>query len=122
MGSVRLQNVYLRTKDMHASRSFYEKLLGVPPSFVDGDHWTQYKLGGVNFALAGEREQSVGTSDTVAVIEVEDLAEVGRAAVGFGGKVLGRRDMGVHGEVLTVADPSGVVIQFFARRAVTEHP
>jgi predicted enzyme related to lactoylglutathione lyase len=117
MGSARLQSVYLRTNDMRASRDFYEKLLGVEPSLSDGDQWTQYRLGSANFALAGERDRAGGTADTMAVIEVDNLSAISEAAASLGGEVLGRRDMGSHGEILTVVDPAGVMVQFFMRRS-----
>ena len=115
MGSVRLQNIYVRTKDMGASREFYEGMLGVSPSSADGDHWIQYKLGNANFALAGARERT--EADIVAVFEVDSLADIGSEAARLGGTVMDRRDMGGHGEVLTVADPAGVIVQFFMRHA-----
>lgn len=117
MRSVKLQNVYLRATDMRASRAFYETLLGLAPAFSDGERWTQYRIDGANFALAGTGEHAEEAGGTVAVIEVDDLDQVGRTAIDLGGKVLGRRDLGAHGVVLTVEDPSGVVIQFFARQA-----
>lgn len=111
----RLQNVYLvarRPAELHA---FYESALGLPLKFRDGDRWIQYAVGGANVALACPEEAAPGASGAVMVFEVPQLAAARERVESAGGEVLGLRDMGAHGAVLTVRDPEGNVIQLFQR-------
>ena len=39
--------------DMTAAVERWEQLLGLPPTFVDGDRWAQFDVGGTRVSLAG---------------------------------------------------------------------
>jgi predicted enzyme related to lactoylglutathione lyase len=51
------------------------------------------------------------------VFEVEDFAPAQERIAAAGGQVLGVRDMGSHGAVLSLRDPEGNVVQLFKRAA-----
>jgi predicted enzyme related to lactoylglutathione lyase len=113
--NVKLQNVYLATPDMGASRSFFERLLDIRPTFADGKRWTQYRLGVHNFSLSALSEAAGPATGTTIVFEVTDLGPIETMAVSLGGSVIGRRDMGSHGRIATIADPTGGIVQFLER-------
>ena len=110
----RLQNVYLVARkpgDLHA---FYETALGLKVKFRDGERWIQY---GAGVALASPEEAKPATSGAVTVFEVDDFDGAPERIIAAGGQVLGTRDMGSHGAVLSLRDPEGNVVQLFRRAA-----
>jgi catechol 2,3-dioxygenase-like lactoylglutathione lyase family enzyme len=115
MTVTRIQNCYYATRDADASRAFYENLLGLTVAFADEGRWVQFKVGGSNFALAGPGEAPEGMSGGMVVFEVGDLAPFRVRLVESGARIVGERDMGDHGAVLTVEDPDGNLLQLFAR-------
>jgi predicted enzyme related to lactoylglutathione lyase len=113
----RLQNVYVvaqRPAELHA---FYESALGLKLKFRDQDRWIQYGVGNTNVALACAEEAAPAVSGLVMVFEVDDFAPAQERVAGAGGEVLGVRDMGAHGAVLSLRDPEGNVVQLFRRAA-----
>jgi predicted enzyme related to lactoylglutathione lyase len=117
----RLQNVYVvaeRPAELHA---FYESALGLQLKFRDQERWFQYGVGNTSVALACKEEAAPATSGLVMVFEVEDFAAAQERIAGAGGEVLGIRDMGAHGAVLSLRDPEGNVVQLF-KRAATPAP
>ena len=113
----RLQNVYVvaqRPAELHA---FYQSALGLKLKFRDQDRWIQYGVGNTNVALACSEEASPATSGLVMVFEVEDFEGAEQRVRAAGGQVLGLRDMGTHGAVLSLRDPEGNVVQLFRRAA-----
>ena len=115
----RLQNVYLvaeRPGELHA---FYAGALGLQLKFNDGDRWYQYGVGNTNVSLACREEAAPATSGTVMVFEVDNFDEAQARIAAAGGQVLGVRDMGNHGAVLSLLDPEGNVVQLFRRVAPT---
>ncbi|NDZ14839.1 glyoxalase [Variovorax sp. WS11] len=120
-GPKRLQNVYVvaeRPAELHA---FYESALGLQLKFRDQERWFQYSVGNTSVALACREEAAPATSGLVMVFEVEDFAAAQERIAGAGGEVLGIRDMGAHGAVLSLRDPEGNVVQLF-KRAATPAP
>ena len=114
----RLQNVYVvaeRPAELHA---FYEFALGLQLKFRDQERWFQYGVGNTSVALACREEAAPASSGLVMVFEVEDFAAAQERIAGAGGEVLGIRDMGAHGAVLSLRDPEGNVVQLFKRAAV----
>lgn len=114
----RLQNVYVvaeRPAELHA---FYESALGLQLKFRDQDRWFQYGVGNTNVSLACREEAAPATSGLVMVFEVEDFAGTEQRIAGAGGQVLGIRDMGAHGAVMSLRDPEGNVVQLFKRSGV----
>ena len=117
----RLQNVYVvaeRPAELHA---FYEFALGLQLKFRDQERWFQYGVGNTSVALACREEAAPAKSGLVMVFEVEDFAAAQERIAGAGGEVLGIRDMGAHGAVLSLRDPEGNVVQLF-KRAATPAP
>ncbi len=111
----RLQNVYVvaeRPAELHA---FYSEALGLKLKFNDGERWYQYGVGAGNVSLACREEAAPATSGMVMVFEVEDFADAQERITAAGGTVLGVRDMGSHGAVLSLRDPEGNVVQLFKR-------
>lgn len=115
MSVLRIQNIYLATAKAGADAEFYQKALGAELRFADGEHWIQLSFGGHSLALAGAREAAVEQGGVV-VFEVDDIMGAAEAIAAAGGRVIGERDMGLHGRTLTFTDPSGNVSQLFQRR------
>nr|WP_301334478.1 VOC family protein [Variovorax dokdonensis] len=117
MAPKRLQNVYVVANKPDALHGFYEGALGLQLKFRDEDRWIQYGLGNTSMALASPQEAAPATAGVVMVFEVEDFAGAQERIEAGGGQVLGVRDMGSHGAVLSLRDPEGNVVQLFKRAA-----
>jgi len=115
MIDVKLNNTLVVADDMKASRHFYEEILGLKLKFADGERWAQYGTGSGNFAIGCAEECPEGLKGAVAVFEVGDLDQMLAAMSIAGIVILERRDMGAHGRVATLADPSGNRLQLFQR-------
>ena len=113
----RVQNVFVVAKEPASLHAFYEGALGLPMKFRDGDRWIQYGVGNTNVALACLEEAAPATSGLVMVLEVDDFEGAQERIVAAGGQVLGLRDMGSHGAVLSLRDPEGNLVQLFRRAA-----
>uniref|UniRef100_C5D0J4 Glyoxalase/bleomycin resistance protein/dioxygenase n=1 Tax=Variovorax paradoxus (strain S110) TaxID=543728 RepID=C5D0J4_VARPS len=113
----RVQNVFIVAKQPASLHAFYEGALGLPMKFRDGDRWIQYGVGGTNVALACPEEAAPATHGLVMVLEVDDFAGAAERIGAAGGQVLGLRDMGSHGAVLSLRDPEGNLVQLFRRAA-----
>jgi predicted enzyme related to lactoylglutathione lyase len=113
----RLQNVFVVSSQPAALNAFYESALGLKLKFRDGDRWIQYAAGTSNVALACPEEAQPATSGLVMVFEVADFTGAQERITDGGGEVLGVRDMGSHGAVLSLRDPEGNVVQLFRRAA-----
>ena len=113
----RVQNVFVVAKQPASLHAFYEGALGLPMKFRDGDRWIQYGVGGTNVALACPEEAAPATSGLVMVLEVDDFEGAAERIGAAGGQVLGLRDMGSHGAVLSLRDPEGNLVQLFRRAA-----
>ena len=118
---LRLQNVYLVSERPDELHHFYATALGLPLKFRDEDRWIQYHLGNASMALACKDESAPATSGAVLVLEVETFDGAAERITFAGGQVLGLRDMGTHGAVLSLRDPEGHVVQLF-KRARTAKP
>ncbi len=115
----RLQNVFVvaeRPAELHA---FYETALGLQMKFRDKDRWVQYAVGNTSVALACREEALPATSGLVMVFEVDDFTATAERVAAAGGQVLGTRDMGAHGAVLSLRDPEGNIVQLFKRQGAT---
>jgi predicted enzyme related to lactoylglutathione lyase len=111
----RLQNVFVvaeRPAELHA---FYQSALGLQLRFRDQERWFQYGVGSSNVALACREEGQPARSGVVMVFEVEEFEAARERIAAAGGEVLGLRDMGAHGAVLSLRDPEGNVVQLFKR-------
>ena len=100
----------LPVDDMAQAVQVWSALLGVAPTFVDGDRWAQFDVAGKRIALAGTDR----TSDQAGLmIKVADLAEARRAAVGQG-LVAGDIQTGPHEIRFVAAAPGGWPVTFYA--------
>lgn len=115
MSVEKLQNAYYVTGDMERAIDFYRDALGLDLVFQDGTKWTQFKAGGVNFAMASEDEAPHSAVGATVVFEVDDIDAMSTSIVSSGGKLLGERDMGDHGKTLTFRDPDGNLVQLYQR-------
>ena len=113
----RVQNVFVVAKEPARLHDFYESALGLPMKFRDGDRWIQYGAGNTNVALACLEEAAPATGGLVLVLEVDDFDGAQERIAAAGGQVLGLRDMGGHGAVLSLRDPEGNLLQLFRRAA-----
>ncbi|MBB3178291.1 VOC family protein [Variovorax sp. Sphag1AA] len=113
----RLQNVFVVAERPAELNNFYESALGLQLKFRDKDRWIQYGVGGSNVALACREEAVPATSGVVMVFEVDDFTAVAERVAASGGEVLGMRDMGSHGAVMSLRDPEGNIVQLFKRQA-----
>lgn len=57
--------------DMTAAVAFMKAVLGIDPTFVDGDRWAQFDLNGNRIALAGTDREGEGASVMVKVPDLE---------------------------------------------------
>lgn len=115
----RLQNVYVVARHPAELHAFYASALGLKLKFRDNDRWIQYGVGGTGVALACAEEAAPATSGVVMVFEVSDFAGAQERITGAGGQVIGTRDMGSHGAVMSLRDPEGNVVQLFRRAPVS---
>ncbi len=115
----RLQNAYVVTHDMERAVAFYQDALGLPMKFQDGAKWAQFDAGGSNFAVSSPEEAAEGAMGAVLIFEVDSIADASLTIEKNGGEVLGSRDMGDHGRVLTFRDPDGNLVQLFQRAGST---
>ena len=111
----RLQNVYVVAERPAELHGFYESALGLKLKFRDHDRWFQYGVGNTNVALACKEEAGPASSGLVMVFEVDDFAGAEERIAAAGGVVIGIRDMGAHGSVMSLRDPEGNVVQLFKR-------
>lgn len=111
----KLQNAYYVVSDMDRACAFYRDALGLDLTFRDGDRWTQFKAGGVNFSLSSAEEAGPDAVGATVVFEVEDIAASQAAIEAAGGTVVSERDMGDHGRALTFRDSEGNLVQLFQR-------
>lgn len=113
----RLQNVFVVADRPAELNAFYTSALGLQLKFHDKDRWFQYGVGTGNVSIACKEEALPATSGLVMVFEVEDFAAAQDRIAAAGGQVLGIRDMGSHGAVLSLKDPEGNIVQLFKRAA-----
>ena len=118
MAVKRIRQVYVVADDVDATAAFYADVLGLELQFRDGDRWVQFGGGDISVAVASVDESggaSVGS--TVAVYEVDDLDAQVIAATSAGVLLVAHRDMGEHGRMATLRDPSGALLALMQRAA-----
>lgn len=113
----RLQNVFVVAEQPDRLHAFYAQALGLQLKFRDEDRWIQYGVGNTNVALASRAEAMPATTGVVMVFEVDSFDAVAERVRAGGGELLGERDMGDHGAVLSLRDPEGNIVQLFKRQA-----
>ena len=68
------------SKDLPGAASFWSSLLGVDATFVDGDRWAQFDLGGGRLSLAGTDRAADGPAAMVKVADLDEACERIKAA------------------------------------------
>jgi catechol 2,3-dioxygenase-like lactoylglutathione lyase family enzyme len=95
----------LPVPDLPGAVAFWSQLLGVEPTFVDGDRWAQFDVDGRRLALAGTDRFADEPGLMVKVDDVED-ARGALAGAGAGAEVGPVQD-GAHERRCTVTAPGG---------------
>ncbi|WP_404478061.1 VOC family protein [Novosphingobium sp. BL-52-GroH] len=94
----------LQVDDLRDAVAAWRQVLGVEPSFVDGDRWAQFDVGTARLALAGcDRIDAPGVMLKVGDLDAEHarLAEAAPIA------------RGAHERRFRLAMPSGAVAIFY---------
>ncbi|MEY9886743.1 hypothetical protein ABIA35_002377 [Catenulispora sp. MAP12-49] len=82
---------------------FLSAVLGIEPTFVDGERWAQFDLGGARISLASGAESSGAAQ---AMVKVADAAAVAERLAGCGYDVAGPV-AGPHEVRFSVTGPDG---------------
>lgn len=73
---------------------FLSAVLGIEPTFVDGERWAQFDLGGARLALASEKESSDAPQVMVKVLDAAaSAARLARAGYDVAGPVAGPHEV-----------------------------
>ena len=78
--------------DMEAAVESWERLLGLSPTFIDGDRWAQFDVGGTRISLAG----SDRTSDNPGIRIKSECLETLRESLKESGVSVSELVDGVH--------------------------
>ena len=114
----KVKYTYLVVDDMNAAVAFYRDGLGLRLKFQDGQRWSEFDAGnGTAIALSSRDESGVEASGPVVVFQASDAAELAASLVARGATILARRDMGDHGYLIAIRDPSGSTFQLFEKPA-----
>ncbi len=98
-------NAVLPADDLAGAVAWWSELLGVEATFVDGDRWAQFDLGGGRLALAGADR----ASDRAGVmVKVDDLDTAAAALAGCGPV-----EEGPHERRATVIGPDGTPVTLY---------
>lgn len=116
MPVTRLQNIHFVAQDVAQVADFWQQALGLSLRFRDADRWVQLKAGDDSLAIASPDEGVADQVGAVPVFEADELQAHATAIEEHGGRIIGERDMGDHGRVLTFADPQGNVAQLLCRK------
>lgn len=112
----RIRQVYVVAEEIDAAATFYADGLGLELQFRDGDRWVQYGGGDISLAVASiEESGGAPAGSSVAVFEVDDLDSHVASATAAGGTLVSNRDMGEHGKMATLREPSGALIALMQR-------
>jgi hypothetical protein len=103
----------LPVDDVAAAAEVWAVLLGVAPTFVDGDRWAQFDVAGKRIALAGTDRVSEKAG---LMIKVGDLAAARSAALAKGLAVSDPQE-GPHEVRCVVTAPGGWPVILYAPRA-----
>ncbi|WP_367138180.1 VOC family protein [Saccharothrix sp. HUAS TT1] len=94
------------TDDLAAAVGRWSALLGVDPTFVDGDRWAQFDLAGGRLALSGADRVHDGPAVLVKVPDLDE-AHARAAALGF---TVGEITTGPHERRCVAVGPDGYAV------------
>lgn len=114
----KIKYTYLVVADMNAAVAFYRDGLGLKLKFQDGQRWAEFDAGnGTAIALSSADESGLGVTGAVVVFQAKDAEELAASLVARGASILARRDMGDHGHLIAIREPSGNIFQLFEKPA-----
>ena len=102
----------LPVEDVAEAARVWERLLGAPPTFVDGDRWAQFDVARRRIALAGTDRVS---DKAGLMIKVADLAAA-RADALAAGLPVSESSIGGHEIRCVVTAPGGWPVVLYAPR------
>lgn len=113
--SIEIQGVtpVLPVPDVAEAAKTWAALLGVSPTFVDGDRWAQFDVNGRRIALAGTDRAS---DQAGIMVKVADLSSARDAALSAGLSV-SDPTVGPHEVRCTATAPGGWPVTFYAPKA-----
>jgi catechol 2,3-dioxygenase-like lactoylglutathione lyase family enzyme len=96
--------------DLPAAVSWWRGVLGVDATFVDGDRWAQFDLGGTRLALAGTDR----SDDRAGILVKVDDVEASRAELVGRGIAVGHIERGPHELRCALEGPGGVAVTLYS--------
>lgn len=96
----------LPAPNLEAAVAFWRLVLGVEPTFVDGDRWAQFDLGPRRLALAGSDRVS---DEPSLMIKVDD-AHAARRQLSDHGHSVGEVETGPHELRFVFRSPFGTIV------------
>jgi hypothetical protein len=99
--------------DLVAAAKFWELVLGVAPTFVDGDRWAQFDVGPRRLALAGTDRV---TDEPSLMLKVGDL-DAARSQVTAAGATAGEVQEGPHELRFLATTPYGAIVFYSPKPA-----
>jgi len=103
----------LPVDDVAAAAKIWAGLLGVAPTFVDGERWAQFDIAGRRIALAGtDRESNLPG----VMLKVTDL-DAARARAAAQGLTVGPVRQGPHEDRCLVEAPGGWPVVLYSPRS-----
>jgi predicted enzyme related to lactoylglutathione lyase len=113
----KVKYTYLVVDDMNAAVAFYRDGLGLRLKFQDGQRWSELDAGnGTTIALSSHYESGLGVKGPVVVFQVSDAEGLAASLAARGADILARRDMGDHGRLIAIREPSGNIFQIFEKQ------
>jgi catechol 2,3-dioxygenase-like lactoylglutathione lyase family enzyme len=100
----------LPVDDLDAAVEFYRQVLGTEPTFVDGDRWAQFDLGGTRLALAGADRASDAPGIMVKVADIDAARDAAKVA----GLDASPIDQGPHERRFLLTSPDGHAVTVYA--------
>lgn len=101
--SVEKLSFVLPADDLNAAVAFWKELLGMEPTFVDGDRWAQFDHGGVRLALGGTDR----LSDSPAVMLKISGLDAARDTLRASGYAVSEITTGAHERRCVAMGPGG---------------
>lgn len=112
----KVKYTYLVVDDMDAAVAFYRDGVGLKLKFQDGSRWAEFDAGsGTAIALSSHEESGLGVKGPVVVFQATDAEALAASLVARGAEILARRDMGAHGSLIAIREPSGNTFQLFQK-------
>lgn len=112
----KVKYTYLIVDDMNAAVAFYRDGLGLRLKFQDGERWSEFDAGnGTTIALSSKAESGLGVAGPVVVFQVSDAKALAASLEARGAEILARRNMGDHGSLTAIREPSGNIFQLFEK-------